>query len=80
MLEHYFVSPPLSCEHIRRVTAPTLLISGEISPTLAVRNNERLHNCLPNSEEATLHSVSHGLHIENPDGFNHLVLSFLAKR
>ncbi len=80
MLEHYFVSPVVTCEQIRCVTAPTLLISGEFSPTIAVRNNERLHSCLPNSEEVTLHSVSHGLHIENSDGFNDLVLSFLANR
>lgn len=78
MLKHYFVSPPVACEHLRSVAAPTLLITGEFSPTIAVRHRERLHNCLPNSLEATLPSVSHGLHIENSDGFNDLVGDFLA--
>ncbi len=78
MLEHYFVSPQISCDEIGRVTIPTLLISGEFSPTIAIRTNERLHDCLPNSEEKTLHSISHGLHIENSDGFNNLVAEFLA--
>lgn len=78
MLERYFVSPPLSCVQLRSVTVPTLLISGEFSPTIAVRSNGRLNACLPNSSEATLCSVSHGLHIENPDGFNQLVTEFLA--
>ena len=77
MLERYFVSPPLSCGQLSSVTAPTLLISGEFSPTIAVRSNGRLNNCLPNSADATMHSVSHGLHIESPDGFNQLVLDFL---
>ena len=80
MLEHYFVSPPLTCDKLKRVIVPVLLISGEFSPTIAVRTNERLQDCLPNSEEVTLHSVSHGLHNENPDGFNHLVQKFLANR
>jgi pimeloyl-ACP methyl ester carboxylesterase len=78
MLEHYFVSPPLSCGQLTRITVPTLLISGEFSPNIALRSNERLHKCIPNSMDVTLRSVSHGLHIENPDGFNHLVMDFLA--
>lgn len=78
MLERYFVSPPLSCGQLKSVTAPTLLIAGEFSPTIAVRSNGRLNNCLPNSAEATLYSVSHGLHIESPDEFNQLVSDFLA--
>lgn len=80
MLERYFDSPPLSCEQIGRVTSPTLLISGEFSPTIALRTNERLQDCLPNSEAVTLDSVSHGLHIESSDGFNQLVLDFLETR
>lgn len=80
MLEHYFVSPPISREQLSKCTAPTLLISGEFSPKIALLSNGRLHHCLPNSEEVTLYSTSHGLHIENPAGFNQVVLNFLANR
>jgi pimeloyl-ACP methyl ester carboxylesterase len=80
MLEHYFDSPTVGSEQMGRVTSPTLLISGEFSPTIAIRTNERLQDCFTNSQSVTLNSVSHGLHIESPDGFNHLVSSFLANR
>lgn len=80
MLEHYFVSPPVSSERLANVRVPTLLISGEFSPRIALLSNERLHSCLPNSEEVILYSVSHGLHIENPAAFNQVALDFLSNR
>jgi pimeloyl-ACP methyl ester carboxylesterase len=80
MLDHYFESPPVSRDQLKKLTIPVLLISGEFSPKIAVVNNNLLHNSLPNSKEVTLHSGSYGLHIENPSGFNQLVLNFFAKR
>ncbi|HEX6125501.1 MAG TPA: alpha/beta hydrolase [Pyrinomonadaceae bacterium] len=78
MLEHYFVSPQVSPERLSKIAAPTLLISGEFSPNIALSNNRLLQNCLHNSEEATLYSVSHGLHIEDPAAFNQVVRKFLV--
>ncbi|HKP70903.1 MAG TPA: alpha/beta hydrolase, partial [Pyrinomonadaceae bacterium] len=76
-LEHYYESPPVACEHLRRVTLPVLLMRGELSPRLALVGNTKLSECLPNSSEAVLDSTSHGLHIENPTEFGRVVLNFL---
>ena len=79
MLEHYYESPAISREGLTKTKIPTLLISGEFSPRLGLISNGKLQNCLPNSTEAVLYSTSHGLHIENPSGFDHVVLKFLAE-
>jgi pimeloyl-ACP methyl ester carboxylesterase len=77
MLEHYFESPSLDCDHLNRITFPTLLISGEFSPRLALLGNRRLNDCLPNSHEVILPSISHGLHIEDPKSFSRVVKDFI---
>lgn len=77
MLEHYYESPPVSPESLEALEMPTLLISGEFSPRLAVIGNSKLHACLPDSQETVLDATSHGLHIENPAGFAQVVDDFL---
>ena len=79
MLEHYYETPPVSCDQLRnmKMTARTLLIRGELSPRLALVSNNKLSDCLPNAREVILHSTSHGLHIENPAAFDQVVLDFL---
>lgn len=79
MLEHYYESPAISLDSLAKTKVPTLLISGEFSPRLGLISNGKLQNHLPNSTEAVLYSTSHGLHIENPTGFDHVVLKFLAE-
>lgn len=79
MLRAYYELPNLSCKQLKKVHIPTVLVAGEISTKMARLNNEMINRCLPNSEIAILRSASHGLQMENPEGFNKLVLSFLVK-
>jgi pimeloyl-ACP methyl ester carboxylesterase len=79
MLEHYYESPPFDCDRLNRITFPTLLMSGEFSPRIALLGNSRLNDCLPNSREVVLPSISHGLHIEDPAGFSRAVKEFFAE-
>lgn len=79
-LRTYYESPPVSCEQLKKLTVPTLLVSGEFSPRISRLSNERIKACLPNSELVILQGASHGLHMENPEGFNRIVLDFLANR
>lgn len=79
-LRTYYQSPPANCEQLKKLTVPTLLVSGEFSPKISRLSNERIKTCLPNSELVILQGASHGLHMENPDGFNRIVLDFLANR
>lgn len=78
MLEHYYQSPAVDFEKLSDLSIRTLLITGEFSPKIAWRSNELLHSCLSHSEHAELRSVSHGLQIEDPSGFNRAVMKFLA--
>jgi non-heme chloroperoxidase len=77
MLRHYYDSP-LNRETLSGVKIPTLLITGELSPLIARLGNKMLGRCLPNSKTAVLKGASHGLQMENPEGFHQLVTDFLA--
>ena len=46
--------PPLSQEDVRRVRAPTLLMTGERSPAYALRLTDRLQQLLPNAERVQM--------------------------
>ena len=77
MLQAYYDSP-VSGEELKNVKTPTLLITGELSPAIARLGNKMINRCLPNAEIAVLKGASHGLQMENPEGFNQLVGDFLA--
>ncbi len=72
--------PPITCEQARLIKTPTLLLGGEESPAMfgAVLNG--LAKCLPNHRRATLPGASHGLQLDNPEGFNAAVLKFLEQQ
>lgn len=78
MLQKYYESPSITCVNLKKVNVPTLIITGELSPRIARLSNEMLHRYLLSSESVILKCASHGLQIENPKGFNQLVLDFLS--
>ena len=78
MLKTYYESPRLSRRQLKNVKIPTLFVTGELSPKIARLNNEAIDRCLPNSKIAILRGASHGLQMENPDGFNKIVFDFLS--
>jgi non-heme chloroperoxidase len=78
MLRAYYDSPQITPEQLKNLKVPALFVSGEFSPPISRVNNEQLNNYLPNSEIKILPGASHGLQIENTDGFNKLVLNFLS--
>ncbi len=71
--------PVLSCEEIKRLQVPTLLIKGDRSPKVLVALTNELAACIDNKEVATLNDTSHGLEYENPLEFNKIVLDFINK-
>lgn len=78
MLETYYASPRLGVENLEALEVPALIVSGELSPEISRVSNESIAKCLPNSRMVVLRGVSHGLQIEDPEGFNELVLDFLS--
>jgi len=71
--------PPITCEDVQKVKAPTLLLDGELSPKVFHLVNDMVEHCLPNVERATIPAASHGLEFENLQAFNETVLAFIAK-
>lgn len=71
--------PPLSDDDVRRVAAPTLLMTGEHSPAYLPRLTDRLQQLLPNAERVEIAAASHIMNEENPRAVNEAILDFLAR-
>ena len=71
--------PPVSCDELRKVKTPVLLVQGEISPSFLHVINSELERCLNTREKVILPNTSHGLEYENPVEFNKVVLGFIEK-
>ncbi|WP_242929263.1 alpha/beta fold hydrolase [Pontibacter vulgaris] len=71
--------PFITCADIRKVRAPTLLITAEKSPRfLHVIANE-LEKCLPKPERALIPNSSHEMEVDNPQALNEAILRFIAR-
>ena len=71
--------PPISCDDLKKIKTPVLLVEGDKSPLLLTSIIDELERCLGNKEKATLLNTSHGLPYENPVEFNKVVLGFIDK-
>jgi FAD/FMN-containing dehydrogenase/pimeloyl-ACP methyl ester carboxylesterase len=78
MLEGGFDFPAFTSSTARRISVPTILITGERSPRINHLISDLLVGCIPNATKQVLRDTSHGLQIENPDEFNRVVLTFLS--
>jgi pimeloyl-ACP methyl ester carboxylesterase len=77
MLQSYYDSAAVA-DGLKTLKIPALFVSGEISPVISRVGNKLLARAVPNSRIAVLKCASHGLQMENPEGFTRLVLDFLA--
>ncbi len=75
--ERYF--PDLPAEAVRRLRTPTLLVQGEMSPSMFGLVTDELARALPAAERATIPASTHGMHAQNPAAYNAGVLAFLTK-
>lgn len=71
--------PPITCNDIRKIKTPVLLLKGDRSPLFSTSIINELDRCLDNKENAILSNSSHGLEFENPLEFNQIVLAFINK-
>jgi non-heme chloroperoxidase len=70
--------PAFTCDDVRRIQAPMLLVKGENSPAFLRTILDKLHACVPASTEIEIPAASHGVQFENPQAFNDALLQFLA--
>jgi pimeloyl-ACP methyl ester carboxylesterase len=67
-----------TCEDSRRVTTPTLLLSGGSSIRMFQLVVEQLARCLPNSEHVRIPDSGHDLPTEDVDAYREVALDFLG--
>lgn len=72
-------SPQVTCDDLKKVKVPTLLLEGDKSISFFTLINDELYRCLSNRERATILNAAHGLEYENPTEFNKIVLGFIDK-
>jgi 3-oxoadipate enol-lactonase len=68
---------PISMHDFSRISVPTLLMTGELSIDFYSYANGINHQYIPNSKLVTILNSSHMLNLENPEQFNHEVLTFI---
>lgn len=71
--------PPISCDDLKKIKTPTMIMTGERTLLMFKAINEQLDKCLTNKEKVILTNASHGLETENPSDFNKIVLAFINK-
>jgi pimeloyl-ACP methyl ester carboxylesterase len=69
-----------TCDEARQIKVPTLLIMGERTIKRNRLMTEEMRKCMPRSEHAVLPAATHALQLENPSGFNTIVLRFLDRQ
>ena len=69
--------PPLTDDDVRRIRTPTLLLTGEHSPTFLLRLTDVLERLLPLARQVEIPAASHAMHEENPAAVNRAILDFL---
>ena len=69
-----------TCDDARKITAPTLLVGGDVSPRIFALMLNALQPCLARVERITITKASHGVYQDNPADFNRAVLGSLKRR
>ncbi len=67
----------IRCEDIKRMKHPILLLTGENSPGVYAGMHKKLEFHIKNTQKAVIKNASHGMHRDNPEVFNSIVLDFL---
>ena len=71
--------PHLTCDMVRGIKTPTLILRGEKTPVFFSKINDAVGACIAGSKVGVITNASHTMSFESPAGFNRAVLSFLAQ-
>ena len=72
------LDPPVY-RRLRDITAPTLIVTGELEDPSFVELAHEMAREIPNAELVTIRDAGHMVNMEAPDEFNAVVLEFLAR-
>jgi len=71
--------PPLADNDLRRMSVPTLIVTGERTAAAMHPLMDRLQELLPNVERVAVPNASHFMHEDNPQVLNKAILDFLDR-
>ncbi len=66
------------CHEIHKISAPTLIITGNDDILVPPENSRILHDRIPDSKLILLPDVGHAIHVEAADEFNRIVDEFFG--
>lgn len=74
---HALITRPDQTPHLGGITAPTLVMVGEMDGPPLQRGAELLHGWIPTSRLVRIEGAGHHPHVDQPDDVERLVLSFI---
>jgi pimeloyl-ACP methyl ester carboxylesterase len=76
-----FAAPQVvvSCDMLRKVTIPTLVVGGAETPSFFTATNNAVVRCIPGSRLQVIPKAGHAMSSDNPSEFNKALLLFIAR-
>jgi pimeloyl-ACP methyl ester carboxylesterase len=76
-----FSAPPpnITCDMLRIIKVPTLVVRGERTPRIFSAINDEVGRCITGSRPVSIANASHPMSYDNPAEFNRAVLDFLSQ-
>jgi pimeloyl-ACP methyl ester carboxylesterase len=81
MLRYLLAAPPpnITCEMLRGIKTPTLVVRGERTPRIFSTINDEVGRCIAGSKLVVVPNASHPMSYDNPADFNRTVLEFIRR-
>ena len=70
---------PPAAQRLGEISAPTLVVVGELDVRSVLRNADLLATEIPNARKAVVHDAAHLPNMEHPEEFNRIVKEFLLE-
>ena len=77
----FFAAPEatITCDTLRGITMPTLVIRGDRTPRFFTATNAAVSKCIAGSKAVTIPNASHPMSFDNPVEFNRAVMGFIGQ-
>jgi pimeloyl-ACP methyl ester carboxylesterase len=70
---------PPAAQRLGEISAPTLVVVGDLDVRSVLRNADMLASGIPNARKSVIHDAAHLPNMEHPDEFNRVVKEFLLE-
>jgi pimeloyl-ACP methyl ester carboxylesterase len=71
--------PPVSCDQLKQIALPVLVINGEETTEYFRRIGERVTECIPGCSRVVIRHTTHAAQNQDVETYNRVLLDFLAQ-